>query len=463
MKKGNQKTQVQISRLGFSFWGDLGHWLRFVWPAVLVVGCGWLFFAEAIEATIVSTPHPALVYAIFGTCAIAIASSFWSVKGYLHEAALSRGLLKLPIQERQAIWANGEFTSKFAPVYDILFKKTLLSKQVKQTAITSELEAGELALESLLEFPNFLGGALVGLGLVGTFVGLLGTLEDLSKVFSALTNSGSTDMSPTEMFADMVSKLQAPMRGMGTAFVASLYGLLGSLIITLMLVAARKTNAYMNQSIHMVVRQLAYGAANEVAGSEQTDVNTESSEMLVVLTVWADEIKKLKFEFQNLQKQILKQNEAHDSIARANVELNKEILFSTQKVIKTGEQSRLESLADRKAFSNQLLEVISTLSANQLDLQNQNKLTLAELLSATKQVVQMQSRSDEELGSALGALRVVLRQISENNTQMSEQSNQELAKFYRGLQTCERVFENSTRALQDLTKNISFVSVQKNK
>src|SRR5574343_1222817 len=107
MKKGNQKIQKKIAQMGFSFWIDLGHWLRFVWPAVLVVGCGWLFFAEAIKATIVSTPHPALVYAIFGTCAIAIASSIWSVKGYLHEAALSRGLLNLPIQERQAIWASG--------------------------------------------------------------------------------------------------------------------------------------------------------------------------------------------------------------------------------------------------------------------------------------------------------------------------------------------------------------------
>jgi putative cell wall-binding protein len=39
----------------------------------------------------------------------------------------------------------------------------------------------------------------------------------------------------------MISRLQAPMKAMGTAFVASLYGLLGSLIVGLMAYSAKKT------------------------------------------------------------------------------------------------------------------------------------------------------------------------------------------------------------------------------
>ena len=67
-------------------------------------------------------------------------------------------------------------------------------------------------------------------------------------------------MSPTQMFSDMVSKLQAPMRGMGTAFVASLYGLLGSLIVTLMLVSARQTGSSAAHQVQSVIRKLGYGA-----------------------------------------------------------------------------------------------------------------------------------------------------------------------------------------------------------
>lgn len=239
---------------------DLFHWARLLWPAVLVIVAGTVFFAEAIVATIVSTPHPALVYAIFGVCLIAIGAAMLALRQYLYEAKLAKHWLQLSAAMRQAELEKGLDKSVFAPVYRLLAGQAALAPETRQAAVTAELDAASYSLESRLELPNFLGGALVGLGLVGTFVGLLGTLEDLSKVFSALVNSGGGTMSPTEMFADMVGKLQAPMRGMGTAFVASLYGLLGSLIVTLMLVSARKTGSATAVQVQSVVRQLGYGA-----------------------------------------------------------------------------------------------------------------------------------------------------------------------------------------------------------
>jgi hypothetical protein len=52
---------------------------------------------------------------------------------------------------------------------------------------------------------------------------------------------GGVDTNPVDLFSDMISRLQAPMKAMGTAFVASLYGLLGSLIVGLMAYSAKKT------------------------------------------------------------------------------------------------------------------------------------------------------------------------------------------------------------------------------
>ncbi len=239
---------------------DLFHWTRLLWPAILVIASGAIFFSDAIVGTMVSTPHPELVYAIFGVCLVAIVAAMLALHQYLYEAKLASHWLAISDEMRGIELSKGLEKSVFAPVYHLLAGQTTLSPDTRQAAVTAEFESASYSLESRLELPNFLGGALVGLGLVGTFVGLLGTLEDLSKVFSALVDSGSSTMSPTQMFSDMVSKLQAPMRGMGTAFVASLYGLLGSLIVTLMLVSARKTGSVAARQVQSVVRQLGYGA-----------------------------------------------------------------------------------------------------------------------------------------------------------------------------------------------------------
>jgi hypothetical protein len=195
----------------------------------------------------------------------------------------------------------------------------------------AELEAGAFALEQKLELPHFLGGALVGMGLVGTFIGLLGTLEDLSTVFSALVNPSISTMSPTQMFSDMVTKLQAPMQGMGTAFVASLYGLLGSLLVTLMMVSARKTIASTLHHIHAVVRQLDYGARRPVqhtawAAAGLDDTIQPAPDGLDTLR-W---LKVLQTSVEDLTRQVTAHQAQQDLIARQMTHLVQELLTAGQ-------------------------------------------------------------------------------------------------------------------------------------
>ena len=128
-------------------------------------------------------------------------------------------------------------------------------------AIQQELNMVEERLFSRLGLPNFLAGAQVGLGLVGTFVGLLGTLADVGALFSALGSSAGGDAGA--LFGDMVAKLQAPMRGMGTSFVASLYGLSGSLIIGLMAHTVRRVGQQALGSISHTVEQAVLSDADE--------------------------------------------------------------------------------------------------------------------------------------------------------------------------------------------------------
>ncbi len=71
---------------------------------------------------------------------------------------------------------------------------------------------------------RYLVGLLIFLGLLGTFWGLLETIQSVGKTISSLdTNEAS--------FRDLITSLQAPLQGMGTAFSSSLFGLAGSLVL----------------------------------------------------------------------------------------------------------------------------------------------------------------------------------------------------------------------------------------
>ena len=83
-------------------------------------------------------------------------------------------------------------------------------------------------LDEARETGRYLVGLLVFLGLLGTFWGLLDTIGQVGNAISALdTKAGSS----VGVFDDLKAGLAAPLRGMGTAFSASLLGLSGSLVL----------------------------------------------------------------------------------------------------------------------------------------------------------------------------------------------------------------------------------------
>lgn len=229
------------------------------WPVVAVVGGGVLFFLEPIVSSIASTPHPSLVYTIFAMFIASIVLVLIAFVRYMMEESLAIALLdKSSLESRLSLFEALRWRTDMEPVYNVLLKATALPWRMRQAAIESELYACEEHLVSRLSLPGFLGGALVGLGLVGTFVGLLGSLDDLGNIFSALLNVGAKNVDPVAMFGDMIRKLQAPIRSMGTAFVASLYGLLGSLVIGFVLNSAHKTATLVGAHIRALIKHEVY-------------------------------------------------------------------------------------------------------------------------------------------------------------------------------------------------------------
>jgi hypothetical protein len=84
-------------------------------------------------------------------------------------------------------------------------------------------------LDEARDTGRYLVSLLVFLGLLGTFWGLLDTIGAVGKAIGALDTKAAADSGA--MFQDLKDGLAAPLRGMGTAFSASLLGLAGSLIL----------------------------------------------------------------------------------------------------------------------------------------------------------------------------------------------------------------------------------------
>lgn len=113
-----------------------------------------------------------------------------------------------------------------------------LSSSLDQDAIENEMHAIAADFDARLELPNFLVGFMIALGLLGTFIGLLETLTGISGMLNGMSG-GSSDAVEQE-FMKLVGELRKPLAGMGIAFSASMFGLVGSLMLGMILLTVRR-------------------------------------------------------------------------------------------------------------------------------------------------------------------------------------------------------------------------------
>ncbi len=83
-------------------------------------------------------------------------------------------------------------------------------------------------LDESREISRYMISLLIFLGLLGTFWGLLGTINAVGNVIINLSVDGSDF---NKIFGELQAGLLEPLKGMGTAFSSSLFGLGGSLVL----------------------------------------------------------------------------------------------------------------------------------------------------------------------------------------------------------------------------------------
>ena len=96
------------------------------------------------------------------------------------------------------------------------------------TSMRSILDSISFRLDESREYSRYMIGLLIFLGLLGTFWGLLLTVDSIGQTISTLKiGTGEASI----MFEELKSGLEKPLSGMGVAFSSSLFGLSGSLIL----------------------------------------------------------------------------------------------------------------------------------------------------------------------------------------------------------------------------------------
>jgi len=210
--------------------------------ALLLIGSAAFF--DAILLTITRNPHPQINYAIFIIILVGGVLITLSAHRLVREA-------KTLMAYSRAVRANTDWTTvqEMTNYYsgDISYLLQMVAasggrsiSHQEQAAIEHEHSAARNHLIRRNALPQYLTGLLVGMGLLGTFIGLLATLNDISTLISSFADLDMNNASPILVFRTMIERMKAPMQSMGIAFSASMFGLLGSIILGLMMVGIRR-------------------------------------------------------------------------------------------------------------------------------------------------------------------------------------------------------------------------------
>lgn len=133
-------------------------------------------------------------------------------------------------------------------------------------AVEAGLRSLQGTLDSRQELAQFLIGFLVALGLLGTFVGILETLVEIGNMIGGFASADLKNID--KAFMELIGDLMKPLKGMGTAFSASMFGLIGSLCLGLTMVAVRRcTEEFVTSLRHSINELIKERAINDQRGS----------------------------------------------------------------------------------------------------------------------------------------------------------------------------------------------------
>lgn len=250
-------------------------------PFVLLL-LGAAFFIEPIKSTITKNPHPQINYTIF--VIVLVGGTLIIINAYrlIREAktliefsdAIREKFETAVLQSMSSV-----YTGETSCILQMLASSVNRSiSHQEQAAIEHELSNSRSLLTRRNALPQYLSGLLVGMGLLGTFIGLLATLNDISALIGSFADLDMNTVSPIAVFRTMIERMKAPMQSMGIAFSASMFGLLGSIILGLMMLGLRRLQGDIISTLgSLVAKHIETARSYEDIASASTAVTTTSA------------------------------------------------------------------------------------------------------------------------------------------------------------------------------------------
>ncbi len=194
------------------------------------------------------------------------------------------------------------------------------------------MESLEGRLLESREISRYMIGLTVFLGLLGTFWGLLETINSVGNTVSSLDFSENTQ----KLFKVLKLGLEQPLNGMGTAFSSSLFGLSGSLILGFL---DLQSNQAQNRFFNEVEEKLSERTRFSLLNLDQDDKkNLAPAYVESLIEVTTENLKKSTsvIDKQNThQESLAKSISEINNLISANIELNKNISEEIRVLSKT--------------------------------------------------------------------------------------------------------------------------------
>ncbi len=271
------------------------------------------------------------------------------------------------------------------------------------TSMRTLLDGIATRLDETRETSRYLIGLLVFLGLLGTFYGLLQTVQSVGGVIGGLS-VGAGDAA--RAFNDLKSRLEAPLGGMGTAFSASLFGLAGSLVLGFLdLQAGLAQNRFYNDLEEWLSSYTRLSGGGPVSDSGDTSV---------------------------------------PAFIQALLEQTADSLENLQRILGRGEESRISTNANLLALTERLATLTDHMRTEQSLL-----LRLAEQQVELKPVLARlaDGTSSDETRAHLRNIEVYLARLSEDISHGRGESTQEIRSEIRLLaRTIAALAEDAERS-----------------
>ncbi|MDX8386781.1 MAG: hypothetical protein R8M11_09760 [Gallionella sp.] len=244
--------------------------LAFLPVTVLLVGAS--FFQDLVRFAI--NANAVMNMIIIGAALVGIVimhQLIWSVRRQSNKAARFITLVKQGNTMKEVLKDPELGKSDIGLVCDYLVHDHEGVGGNQDEVVEAGLRSLHVTLDSRQELAHFMVGFLVALGLMGTFIGILETLIEIGNMIGGFATSDMQDIDKS--FMGLISDLTKPLKGMGTAFSASMFGLLGSLCLGLTMVNVRRcTEEFvtgMRHAIFQIIKDRRVGQFEHVTDNHR--------------------------------------------------------------------------------------------------------------------------------------------------------------------------------------------------